>query len=504
MRKVLMSILLAGSLAAAGMATALAQDASAASATSAVVASDSSAASAPASAVTGSSEVATAGTANATSDATSATVAASGASAPAAAAPAAPTAPNTVDSSKINSGDTAWMLTSTALVLFMTIPGLALFYGGMVRKKNVLATLMQSFAITCAVTIVWVVVGYSLAFTPGNAFIGGFSRVFLSGMSYVKGDTATSLTVSHLAGTIPESVFMMFQMTFAIITPALICGAFADRMKFSAMLVFMVLWSLIVYSPIAHMVWEPTGWLAAAGILDFAGGTVVHINAGIAGLVCCLVMGKRVGYGREVMAPHNLVLTLIGASMLWVGWFGFNAGSAVAADGRAGFAMMATQIATAAAALAWVFAEWIVKGKPSVLGIASGAVAGLVAITPASGFVGVLGSLVIGIVAGVVCFWSATWLKIKLGYDDSLDAFGVHGVGGIIGALLTGVFAVKAIGGSDGNVLLQLKGILCTLIYSGVVTFILLKIIDIVIGLRVTEEEEREGLDISLHGEHVE
>ncbi|MGF6980957.1 Amt family ammonium transporter [Paraburkholderia atlantica] len=422
----------------------------------------------------------------------------------AASAPAAPTAPFSVDSSKINSGDTAWMLTSTALVLFMTIPGLALFYGGMVRKKNVLATLMQSFAITCLVTIVWTVVGYSIAFTPGNSFIGGFSRVFMTGMNYIKGDKATTLTVSHLAPTIPETVYFVYQMTFAIITPALITGAFADRMKFSAMLVFMTLWSIIVYSPIAHMVWEPSGWLATAGILDFAGGTVVHINAGIAGLVCCLVLGKRVGYGKEAMAPHNLTLTLIGGAMLWVGWFGFNAGSAVAADGRAGFAMFATQVATAAAALAWMFAEWAAKGKPSVLGIVSGAVAGLVAVTPASGFVGTLGALVIGIVAGVLCFWSATWLKHKLGYDDSLDAFGVHCVGGIVGAILTGVFAVKDIGGADGDVLLQLKGVATTLIYSGVVSFVLLKAIDAVMGLRVAEEEEREGLDLVLHGEAVE
>jgi Amt family ammonium transporter len=354
------------------------------------------------------------------------------------------------------------------------------------------------------VTIIWTVVGYSMAFTPGSAFLGGFSRVFLHGMNYIKGDKATTLTVSHLASTIPESVYFVYQMTFAIITPALITGAFADRMKFSAMLIFMTLWSIIVYSPIAHMVWEPTGWLASAGILDFAGGTVVHINAGIAGLVCCLVLGKRTGYGKDSMAPHNLVLTMIGASMLWVGWFGFNAGSAVAADGRAGFAMMTTQVATAMAALGWMFAEWIAKGKPSVLGIVSGAVAGLVAITPASGFVGVGGALAIGLIAGVVCFWSATWLKHKMGYDDSLDAFGVHCIGGIVGALLTGVFAVKDIGGADGSVLLQAKGVVTTLVYSGVISFILLKIIDATIGLRVTEEEEREGLDVILHGEHVE
>ena len=486
MRKLLLTVLMAGSLLAAGLSAARADDASGASA---------SAASAPAAAMASMPMAAPAAASDASAPA---------AASAAAAADAAPTAPVSVDSSKINSGDTAWMLTSTALVLFMTIPGLALFYGGMVRKKNVLATLMQSFAICCVVTILWVVVGYSLAFTPGNSFIGGLSRVFLTGMNYIKGDKATTLTVSHLATTIPESVYMTYQMTFAIITPALICGAFADRMKFSAMLIFMSLWTIIVYSPIAHMVWEPTGWLATAGILDFAGGTVVHINAGIAGLVCALVLGKRVGYGKETMAPHNLVLTLVGAAMLWVGWFGFNAGSAVAADGRAGFAMMATQVATATAALAWMFAEWLTKGKPSVLGIASGAVAGLVAITPASGYVGVLGSLVIGVAAGVVCFWAATWLKTKLGYDDSLDCFGVHGIGGSIGALLTGVFAVKDIGGADGSVILQAKGVLTTLVYSGVLSYVLLKIIDMVIGIRVSEEEEREGLDITLHGEHVE
>src|SRR5471032_2043496 len=491
MRKLLMSLLMAGSLLGVSAGTVMAQDASAPAAASAA-ASDTTAA-APASAPDTASAA----------PAASAAAPASGAS-DAAAAPAAPTEPFSVDSSKINSGDTAWMLTSTALVLFMTIPGLALFYAGMVRKKNVLATVMQSFAICCLVTILWTVVGYSLAFTPGNAFIGGFSRVFLHGMNYIHGDKATTLTVSHLAPTIPETVYFVYQMTFAIITPALIAGAFADRMKFSAMLVFMGLWTIIVYSPIAHMVWEPTGWLSAAGILDFAGGTVVHIKAGIAGLVCCLVLGKRVGYGREVMAPHNLVLSLIGASMLWVGWFGFNAGSAVAADGRAGFAMLTTQVATAFAAFGWMFAEWLAKGKPSVLGIISGAVAGLVAITPASGYVGVTGAIVIGIAAGVVCFWSATWLKTKLGYDDSLDAFGVHGVGGILGALLTGIFAVKDIGGADGSILLQAKGVLTTLVYSGVVSFILLKVIDMVMGLRVTEEEEREGLDVTLHGEHVE
>jgi Amt family ammonium transporter len=312
------------------------------------------------------------------------------------------------------------------------------------------------------------------------------------------------LTVSHLGLTIPETVYCMFQLTFAIITPALIAGSFADRMKFSSMLLFMTAWSLLVYCPIAHWVWEPSGWLAVKGVLDFAGGTVVHINAGIAGLASCLVLGKRLGYGREPMPPHNLTLTLIGASLLWVGWFGFNAGSAVAADGRAGMAMIATQIATAAAALGWMFVEWIVKRKPSVLGIASGAVAGLVAITPASGFVGPGPAIVIGAVAGVACFFAATSLKSALGYDDSLDAFGVHCIGGIIGALLTGVFASKEISGSDGSVLTQLWGVGATLIYGFTVSLIILKVIDMTIGLRVTEDQEREGLDISLHGERVE
>ena len=419
-----------------------------------------------------------------------------------AAAPAAPTEPQLIGTDKINSGDTAWMLTSTALVLMMTIPGLALFYGGMVRKKNVLATLMQSFAITCVVTLLWWLIGYSWAFTPGSAYLGGATRAFLNGMTIMK--DANKITVSHLALTIPETVYAMFQLTFAIITPALIAGAFADRMKFSAMLVFMSVWSLVVYCPIAHWVWEPSGWLAVKGVLDYAGGTVVHINAGIAGLASCLVLGKRVGYGKEAMPPHNLTLTLIGASLLWVGWFGFNAGSAVAADGRAGMAMAATQIATAAAAMGWMFAEWIVKGKPSVLGIASGAVAGLVAITPASGFVGPTPAVIIGIAAGVICFFAATSLKSAMGYDDSLDAFGVHCIGGIIGALLTGVFASKEISGADGSVVTQLWGVGTTLIYGFVMSFIILKIIDMTIGLRVTEEEEREGLDISLHGEKVE
>jgi Amt family ammonium transporter len=425
------------------------------------------------------------------------------------------------DAPKIDSGDTAWMLTSTALVLMMTVPGLALFYAGMVRKKNVLATMMQSFTITCLVTVVWMIAGYSLAFTAGNAYVGDLSRFFLNGFgpgwdkAFVLGAGADGAVPQ----TVPESVFMMFQMTFAIITPGLIAGAFADRMKFSALVIFIILWSLLVYSPIAHWVWAPTGWLAAGvfglpGAADFAGGTVVHINAGIAGLVCALVLGKRVGYGSDNMAPYNLSLAVIGASLLWVGWFGFNAGSAVASNGRAGMAMAVTQIATAAAALAWTFAEWAMKGKPSVLGAISGAVAGLVAITPASGFVLPGPALVIGIVAGVVCFWAATELKHKLGYDDSLDAFGVHGVGGIVGALLTGIFAYGPFtatkdapdGVNIGGLAqfeAQVVAVLSTLIWSGVLTFIILKIVEAVVGLRVSEEEEREGLDVVLHGERL-
>jgi len=424
------------------------------------------------------------------------------AAAPAAApAPPAPTEPQKIEIAKINSGDTAWMLSSTALVLLMTIPGLALFYGGMVRKKNVLATVMQSFAITCLVTILWMVAGYSLAFMPGSPYLGNLGRFLLNGMSFAAGD---KVSVSHIATNVPESVYMMFQMTFAIITPALICGAFAERMKFSAMLWFMGIWSIVVYSPIAHWVWEPSGWLAQKGQLDFAGGTVVHINAGIAGLAAAIALGKRVGYGKEAMPPHNLTLTVIGASLLWVGWFGFNAGSAVAADGRAGMAMTVTQIATAAAALAWMFAEWLAKGKPSVLGIASGAVAGLVAITPASGFVAPVPAVIIGIAAGVGCYYASTSVKKMFGYDDSLDCFGVHCIGGIIGALLTGAFVSKEISGMEGSVLTQCWGVGATLIYGFIVSFIILKVIDLTIGLRVTEEQEREGLDVALHGEHVE
>jgi len=403
------------------------------------------------------------------------------------------------DAAGPDSGDTAWLLTSTALVLMMTIPGLALFYGGMVRKKNVLSMLMQCFACTCLITVLWLVVGYSLAFTEGSAFVGGFSRVMLMGLG-----------VDALSGSIPESLFCIFQMTFAIITPALIVGSFADRLKFSATLWFFALWLIIVYAPIAHWVWGPGGFLGGAGVLDFAGGTVVHINAGVAGLVTALVLGKRKGYGSENMAPHNLTLSVIGASLLWVGWFGFNAGSAVSAGGTASMAMLVTQIATAAAGLSWMFVEWIVRKKPSVLGIISGAVAGLVAITPAAGFVNPTGALVIGLAAGAVCYWGATGLKHMFGYDDALDAFGVHGVGGIVGAILTGVFASEAIGGhagliegNPGQVITQLYGIAATILWTAVMTFVILKVIGLVIGLRVSPETETEGLDIVQHGEVV-
>ncbi|BDM25403.1 MULTISPECIES: ammonium transporter [Pseudomonas] len=409
----------------------------------------------------------------------------------------------------LNSGDTAWMLTSTALVLFMTIPGLALFYGGMVRSKNVLSVMMQCFAITGLISILWVIYGYSMAFdTTGmekgvlnfNSFVGGFSKAFLSGVTPANLTSATAL--------FPEAVFITFQMTFAIITPALIVGAFAERMKFSAMLVFMGIWFTLVYAPIAHMVWSGDGALLWDwGVLDFAGGTVVHINAGIAGLVCCLVMGKRKGYPTTPMAPHNLGYTLMGAAMLWIGWFGFNAGSAAAANGTAGMAMLVTQIATAAAALGWMFAEWIGHGKPSALGIASGVVAGLVAITPAAGTVGPMGALVIGLASGVICYFCATTLKRKLGYDDSLDAFGVHGIGGIIGAILTGVFAAPALGGFGAvtdigaQVWVQAKGVIFTVVYTAIVTYVILKVLDVVMGLRVNEEEESVGLDLAQHNE---
>ena len=409
---------------------------------------------------------------------------------------------------KIDSGDTAWMITSSALVLMMTIPGLGLFYAGMVRRKNMLATMAQSFAATALITVLWTIIGYSIAFTNNpdagwNQVIGGFGYLFLKPM--------TLNATSSLAPTIPESVYMFFQMTFAIITPALIAGALADRMKFSAFLWFMGLWLLLIYCPIAHWVWGG-GWLGTAGALDYAGGTVVHLNAGTAGLVVCLMLGKRIGYGTENMAPHNLLFSVIGASLLWVGWFGFNAGSAVTANVNAGMAAAATQIATAAASLGWMFAEWIVAKKPSVLGMISGAVAGLMAITPASGFVDPVGALIIGVAAGVVCYISSVWVKKMLGYDDALDTWGVHGVGGALGAMMTGMYASNAINSTshgwliDGNfhqMLIQAEDVGAVFIFCGVGTFIILKVIDMVVGLRVSPEVEREGLDINLHGETV-
>jgi len=432
------------------------------------------------------------------------------------AATAAAPAAAAVAEAKVDTGDTAWMLTSTALVLMMTVPGLALFYAGMVRKKNVLATLMQSFSICALVTVIWMIAGYSLAFTNGNPYVGDFSRLFLNGIAtnWDKPFTLGLDSGNPTVNTIPETVFLMFQMTFAIITPALIAGAFADRMKFSALMLFMTMWSLLVYSPVAHWVWSPLGWINALGAADFAGGTVVHINAGVAGLICALVLGKRLGYGQDNMSPYNLAYAVIGASLLWVGWFGFNAGSALGAGGRAGMAMLATQVATGAAALGWVAAEWVAKGKPSVLGVISGAVAGLVAITPASGFVLPGPALIIGVVAGVGCFWAATGLKHVLGYDDSLDAFGVHGIGGIIGALLTGVFAYGPLSASTDHpegvyiggtalLLAQVYAVAATVAYSAVATFVLLKVTDVIVGLRVSEDEEREGLDVVLHGEQL-
>ena len=427
----------------------------------------------------------------------------------AAAAPAAAPAPATTPAPsnllphqvklELDSGGTAWILTSTALVLLMTIPGLALFYGGMVRRKNIIATVAQSFAITCLVTIVWMVCTYSLAFGFNDSeglqpYIGSFKSFFLAGVT-----TETAYTA---AKGLPEMLWITYQMTFAIITPALIAGAFAERMKFSAMLLFMALWSIFVYAPICHWVWGG-GFLSKMGVLDFAGGTVVHINAGVAGLMCALVMGKRKGYGSENMAPSNLVYTMIGASLLWVGWFGFNAGSEWAADAIASAAMLNTQVATAAAAMAWMLVEWIQRKKPGMLGLASGAVAGLVAITPAAGFVNPQGALIVGLVAGVVCYGGAVWLKQIFKYDDSLDAFGVHGIGGMAGALLTGVLADPAINalGKDHSIITQFKGVVVTMSWTAIATLAILYICKFTTGLRVSEEGEVEGLDLSLHGE---
>jgi len=453
--------------------------------------------------------------------------AATEAAAPVQAATAAEAAAPTVDK-----GDVSWMLTATVLVMLMTVPGLALFYGGMVRTKNMLSMLMKVFMTFSLLSVLWVVYGYSVAFADGNQFFGGLSKMFLSGVS------TESLASTFSKGVyIPELQFIVFQLTFAAITPALIVGAFAERTRFSAILLFMVIWFTFSYLPIARMVWfwagpdaitdaaslgkvtATAGWLWAKGALDFAGGTVVHINAGIAGLVGALVIGKRIGYGREAMPPHSLTLTMIGASLLWIGWFGFNAGSNLEATGLASMAMLNTQVAAAMAALAWMFGEWIFRGKPTMLGAASGAIAGLVAITPACGFVGPVGALVLGLIAGLVCLWAVTWLKHKLGYDDSLDVFGVHCVGGIVGALGVGIFAAPSLGGSGiydyvangvspdysiaSQFMVQLTGVVTTIVWSGVVSFVAFKIVDMVVGLRVSEEQEREGLDESQHGERA-
>ncbi|HEX6296641.1 MAG TPA: ammonium transporter [Burkholderiales bacterium] len=401
------------------------------------------------------------------------------------------------DSPKLDSANTAWMLTSTVLVLFMTLPGLALFYGGLVRAKNALSVLMQCFSIACAVTVVWVVVGYSIAFGEGNAGWGGLSKAFMAGV-----DTKA------VNGTIPETVFSMFQLTFAIITPALVVGAYAERVRYSGMLIFSLLWVLLVYLPIAHWVWGG-GWLQKMGVMDFAGGLVVHLNAGMAALVCALVLGRRRGFPDTAMPPHNMTMCVTGACMLWVGWFGFNAGSALAADGVAGMAMLVTHIAAATGSLAWLICETIKYGKPSVLGIVTGMVAGLGTITPASGFVGPMGALAIGAVAGVICFLATSYMKRALAVDDSLDVFPVHGVGGILGTVLTGVFAATALGGAGyadgqtmgGQVLVQLGGVLATAVWSGVLTWVLLKATDAVVGMRVAGDEETEGLDTVLHNE---
>ncbi len=419
--------------------------------------------------------------------------------APAEAAPAAEPAP------VMDKGDVAWMMTATMLVILMTIPGLALFYGGLVRAKNMLSVLMQVFSVFALITILWCIYGYSLAFCGGGAYIGTLDKIFLSGI------TKDTMAATFSAGfQIPELIFVAFQATFAAISCALIVGAFAERIKFSAVLVFSILWFTFSYIPIAHMVWYGDGFLFKAGAIDFAGGTVVHINAGVAALVGAYMVGKRVGYGKEAMAPHNMVMTMIGASMLWVGWFGFNAGSNLEANGGAALAFLNTILATAAAALAWAGAETLVKGKPSMLGAASGAVAGLVAITPACGTIGPMGAILLGLISGVVCLWAVHGLKRIMNVDDSLDVFGIHGIGGIIGAVLTGVFTAPSLGGTGAEdfsiasqVLIQTEGVVITILWSGIVSIILFKLVDIVIGLRVPEEEERIGLDVTSHGERA-
>jgi Amt family ammonium transporter len=401
----------------------------------------------------------------------------------------------------INAADTAWMMTSTALVLLMTLPGIALFYGGMVRKKSVINTMASVVSVAALLSLLWFAVGYSLAFAPGTAWLGGTERLWFSGLQYMK--EAGMVAVSHVAPNIPESVYAMFQLTFFIITGALIVGALVERMRFSAMLLFIGMWSVVVYAPIAHWVWEPGGWLVQMGVLDFAGGAVVHINAGVSGLVCAYMLGARKGYGKEPFEPFNLGLTMVGAGLLWVGWFGFNAGSAVAADGRAGLAMAVTHIAASAGAISWMLGEWVMRGRPSLLGLCSGLVAGLVAITPAAGFVSPSAAVIIGLVAGVTCYWGATGLKRMLNADDSLDVFGVHGIGGIVGSLLTGVFASKGISGVTGSVATQALGVLVVVLYSGAMSWALLWLTKGIVGLRVDDNAELVGLDVSQHREHI-
>lgn len=420
----------------------------------------------------------------------------------AAAVPSVPlTRPGLVAQTTISAADTAWMMTSTALVLLMTLPGIALFYAGMVRKKNVLNTMASVVAIAALVSLLWFGAGYSLAFTPGSPWLGGWDRIGFTGLDFQL--AGGKLAVSHVAPRIPESVYAMFQLTFAIITAALLVGALVERMRFSAMLTFIGLWSLLVYAPVAHWVWEPGGWLAQMGALDFAGGSVVHVNAGVAGLVCAWFLGRRTGYGREPFEPYNLGLTMAGAGLLWVGWFGFNAGSAVAADGRAGLAMAVTHLAAAAGALSWMLGEWVVRGRPSLLGLCSGLVAGLVAITPAAGFVTLRSAVVIGLVAGLACYWGATGLKRLLRADDSLDVFGVHGIGGIVGSLLTGLLASPTVGGVPGSLLTQAIGVGAVMAYSLVATAVLLWIINFAVGLRVDDQSEQVGLDIAQHRERL-
>jgi Amt family ammonium transporter len=406
-----------------------------------------------------------------------------------------------VPQNSINGADTAWLMTSTALVLLMTLPGVALFYAGMVRKKSVLNTMANVVGVAAVVSIVWFALAYSLAFGTGSRWIGNLDRAWFAGLDYVK--DAGTLAVSHVAPNVPESVYAMFQLTFAIITAALVVGAFVERMRFSAVLWFAALWSVLVYAPVAHWVWEPGGWLAELGALDFAGGSVVHVNAGVAGLVCAYALGRRTGYGREPFEPYSLAFTMVGAGMLWVGWFGFNAGSAVAADGRAGLALAVTHIAAAAGALGWMVAEWTVRRRPSLLGLCSGLVGGLVAITPAAGFVRPGSAALIGLIAGLACYWGATALKRLLQADDSLDVFGVHGIGGIVGSLLTGVFADKRISGVNGDVITQATAVGAVALYSAIGTAVVLVIVRVLVGLRVDDEAERLGLDLAEHRERL-